>query len=250
MDSQEFSPRASLERAFQRWWVIILLTALGGIAGWALHFTRPPVYEATAVITANMNFQKVKLTLHEEDYAFNAAGAIGTSTDVMDQIIVASQAGGFPIDMNQLSDQMTMERKQSVWELHIRNRDPQTAAKLANLWAENTVNSLDAALGHAVLADQIQAQIDTLTGSQSSSGAPGLSPENQTALQNLTDKLAQEQKLSRGVISIMKFTLSESARIPQKPALYNLADLVLAGASIGFIISLWVANGNQGQRRG
>ncbi len=79
MKDQEFSPRESLERAFERWWVIVLLTALGGMAGWAFHFFLPPVYEATAVITVNMDFQKGKLTQYEEDYAFNAAGAIGTS---------------------------------------------------------------------------------------------------------------------------------------------------------------------------
>jgi len=250
MTDQEFSPRLSLEHALQRWWLLVLLTSLGGIAGWALHFTRPPLYEATAVITANMNFQKAKLSLHDEDYAFNAAGAIATSTDVKDQIIAAIPVGGFPLDINQLSDQMTLERKQSIWELHIRNRDPQTASTLANLWAENAIRAMNTALGHAVLADQIQSQIDTLISKQLPSGSPVLSPEDQTALQNLTDKLAQEQKLSLGVISIMKFTLSEQAAIPEKPVLYSLADLVLAGACIGFIISLWVAAGYQGQRRG
>ena len=152
MNNQEFSPRASLEQALQRWWVIVLLTALGGIAGWSLHFTRPPLYEATAVITANMNFQKVKLTLHEEDYAFNAAGAIGTSTAVQDQIMAAAQVAGFPIEINQLSDLMTIERKQSIWELHFRNRVPQTAAKLANLWAEQTLQALNTALVVSVAA--------------------------------------------------------------------------------------------------
>ena len=254
MNNQEFSPRASLEQALQRWWVIVLLTVLGGIVGWALHFTRPPLYEATAVITANMNFQrvkdKVKLTLHEEDYAFNAAGAIGTSTAVKDQIIAAAHLSGFPMDMNQLSELMNMERKQSIWELHFRNRVPQTAADLANIWAEKTLQALNTALGHAVLADQIQSQIDSFTTSQSTPGSPLLSPETQTALQNLSDKLAQEQKLSQGVISIMKFTLSQSASVPQKPVLYNLADLVLAGACIGFILSLWVVGRYQGQRRG
>jgi uncharacterized protein involved in exopolysaccharide biosynthesis len=250
MEDQEFSPRLSLERAFQRWWIILLLTALGGITGWAIHFLRPPLYESTAVITANMDFQKVPLTQEEEDYAFNAAGAIGSSYDVKNQVVTDAQAQGLPIDMNQLPDQMDLERKQSVWEFHITNRDPGTAAKLANLWAEKTLSALNAALGHAMQADQIQTQINTITGSQPTSGSPAISLGTLVVLQNLSTQLLQEKQLSRGVISIMKFALSSSATPPLKPVLNNLADLVLAGACIGFIVSLWAVGNYQGRRRG
>lgn len=250
MKDSEFYPLESLERAFKRWWMIVLLTALGGIAGFAFHFLRPPVYEATAVMTVNMDFQKVKLTQREQDYAFTAAGAIGSSTAVKQQIITAAQANGFPMDMNNLSAQMFLERKQSLWEFHIRNRDPKTAAELANLWAEKSLEALNAALGHALRADQIQAQINSITGSQSASGSSGSSPEVQVTLKTLSDALIQENQLSLGIISIMKFAVTGSAEIPPSPALYNLAYLVLAGACIGFIISLWVAGSHKVLGRG
>lgn len=249
MKNQEFSPRKSLERAFARWWVIVLVTAVGGMTGWAFHFFRPPVYEATAVITANMDFQKAALTQNEEDYIFNAAGAIGTSTEVENQIIVEAQKNGLPMDIYQLQQQMFLEREQSVWQLHIRDQDPKIAAELANLWAEKTFEALNTALSHAIQADQIQAQINTITTSQPASGSSGLSPANQAILQNLSDKLLQEEQLSLGVVSIMKFTLAGSAAIPQKPVLYHLADLVLAGACIGFVLSLWVVSSFKVQRR-
>jgi uncharacterized protein involved in exopolysaccharide biosynthesis len=250
MKNQEFSPRESLERSFERWWVIVLLTVLGGIAGWAFHFFRPPVYEATAVITANMDYQKHQLTQNEEDYTFNAAGAIGTSTKVENQIIAEAQIRGLPVDIDQLRQQMFIERKQSVWELHIRNRDPEIAAELANLWAEKFSEALNAALGHAIRADQIQTQIDNINSSLSTSGSPVLSPETQATLKTLSDELLQEKHSSQGVISIMKFALTGSATAPQNPVLYYLADLVLAGACIGFVVSLWVVNSYQVQRHG
>ncbi|MGA2490126.1 MAG: Wzz/FepE/Etk N-terminal domain-containing protein [Anaerolineales bacterium] len=250
MKDQEFSPRKSLERAFQRWWVIVLLTALGGIIGWAIHFLQPPVYEATAVITVNMDFQKVKLTQGEEDYAFNAGGAIGESSEVENQIVTEARADGFPIDINHLTAQMFLERRQSVWEFHIRNRDPKTAAKLANKWAEKALYALNAALGSAIRADQIQAQIDNINRNPATAGSPALSSETQATLNNLSDELLQEKQLSQGVISIMKFSLTGSATVPQKPALYNLADLVLAGGCIGFVISMWVASSYKVMSRG
>jgi uncharacterized protein involved in exopolysaccharide biosynthesis len=241
MKNHEFSPRESLDRAFKRWWVIVLMTILGGLAGWAFHFITPPVYEATSVITANMDFTKRQLTQYEEDFAFDVAGSIGTGDDVENQIIAEAKIRGLPIDLDQLGQQMFIERRQSVFELHIRNRDPQIAAQLANIWAEKFYKALNGALGHAIRADEIQAQIDAINGSLSS-GSPVLGPEAQTSLKNLSDELSQEQQLSQGIISIMKFTVTGSAAVPQKPVLYNLAGLVLAGVCIGFVISIWVVS--------
>ena len=250
MNNPEFSPLESLEHAFKHWWVIVLITVLGGFAGWIFHFFQSPLYEATAVITANADFQKAKLTQTQQDYAFNAAGVIGNSTNVKNQIIAASKKLGFPIAVNQIEQVMFLERKQSVWEFHVRNRDPVIAAELANLWAEKAYEALNTALGHALLADQIQAQITNIIGSQSTAASPGLSAEAQVTLKGLSDELLQEKQLSKGVISIMKFATSESATVPQKIAIFNLADLVLAGACVGFIISLWVVGSFKAFRRG
>ena len=75
-----------------------------------------------------------------------------------------------------------------------------------------------------------------------------LSPDEQAALKKLSDELIQENISSKGVISIMKFVRSESATVPSKIALYNLANLVLAGACVGFLVSLWVAGRYKDQR--
>jgi capsular polysaccharide biosynthesis protein len=248
MKNPEFSPRDALERAFRRWWVIVLVTVLGGFAGWAFHFFNPPVYEATSVITVNMDFQKRQLTQYEEDFAFGAAGAIGTSDEVENQIIAQAKRIGIPIELNQLQLQMFLEQKQSVWELHIRNRNPENAAKLANLWAQNFYSALNAALAHAIHADQIQSEIDAITGAASPSGSSVISPKDQTALTSLSNELLLEQQSSQGIISIMKFSQTGSAIAPKSPVLYRLAILVLAGAGIGFVVSIWLASSYKLQR--
>ncbi|MGD0876986.1 MAG: Wzz/FepE/Etk N-terminal domain-containing protein [Anaerolineales bacterium] len=250
MENSEFSPRDALERAFRRWWVVVIVTVLGGMAGWVFHFFTPPVYEATSVITVNMDFQKRQLTQYEEDFAFGAAGAIGTSDEVENQIIAQAKRIGIPIELDQLQQQMDLERKQSVWELHIRNRNPEIAAKLANLWSQNFYLALEAALAHAIHADQIQSQINAITGGASASGSSVISPKDQTALTSLSNELLLEQQSSQGIISIMKFSQTESAIAPQSPVLYRLANLVLAGAGIGFVVSLWVAGSYKVQSHG
>jgi len=242
MKDQELVPRESFEGAFRRWWVIVLLTVVGGLVGWTIHFLRPPVYEATAYLTVNMDFQKVKLTQIEEDFAFNSSEAIGSSIDVLNQVVMQAQADGIPVDFNQLSESISLERKQSVWEFHVRNRSPEIAADLANFWVEKAFQALNAALEHAIRADQIQDQIKSISLYQFTSGSPELDPELQATLSGLSAELLQEKQLSQGVISVMKYSLTGSAAIPTSPVLYNLANLVLAGATIGFIISLWVVS--------
>ena len=231
MNNQELSLREAMDRTLTRWWIIVLFMTLGGITGWIVHFFQPAEYQATAVMTITMDFKDRVLTQYEQDYAFSAAGNIIRSTDVIDKTIAGAQASGYPVEMDQIRSQMLAEGKQSSWELHVRNRDPELAAELANLWAKTANAALNAALEHAILAEQIQNQISNSTSSQPNSGTPTLSGE-----------LVQEQQLSGGVISIMRFALTSIATVPDKPVLYNLGVMVLAGACIGFIVSLWLVN--------
>ena len=235
MKKYEFSPRESVERSLARWWIVVLVTVLGGIAGWVFHFFQPPVYEATATVTVTMDFHKWDLTQYEEDYAFNAAGDIINSIPVKDQIIAEARARGLPIDIYQLQRQMVLERKQSVWELHVRDREPKVATELANIWEDKGVEALNLALEHALQADVLEYQVFGI--------ARNLSTKN-----SIND-LMQERRLSGGIISIMTFALTETASVPEKPVLYTLGTLVLAGACIGFFISLWVVNSYKVQHR-
>jgi uncharacterized protein involved in exopolysaccharide biosynthesis len=76
MNNMEFSPRNVLERALNRWWVIVLCMTLGGITGWIFHLFQNPIYEATTIMTISMEFPDRELTQYEQDYAFGAAGNI------------------------------------------------------------------------------------------------------------------------------------------------------------------------------
>lgn len=246
MENQEFSPRQSIERALMRWWIIVLATVLGGIAGWIFHLFQPPVYEATATITVTMEFNKWELTQAEEDLAFNSAEDIITSTQVKNQIIAEASTDGFPMDIYQLQQRMYYERKLSIWELHIRDRNPKLTAVLANIWADKALEVLNAALGHALKADALEYQI---SGMAKNLSTPDKAQEIQVAIKDWISELIQERSLSGGIISVMTFSKTGTAIAPEKPVLYNIADLVIAGAFIGFVISLWVVNSYKVQRR-
>jgi uncharacterized protein involved in exopolysaccharide biosynthesis len=266
MSDSEFTPLETMAHILSRWWIAVAMTILGGIVGWAFHFFHPPVYEATAVLTVTMDFPQRELTQYEQDYAFGAAGSIITSAAVKDQIVTRAQADGISISPTQLDQSMASEGRQSDWELHIRDRDPKAAADLANIWAQVANDALNTALEHAIQAEQLQNQIDMLEaclpfapGMTESTVNPPPSPNDcerfslvdiQTVLQSWTDDLVQDKKLSLGILSIMEFSLTSNAPIPDKPALFDQASLTLAGALIGFVISLWVAGSRRVRRRG
>jgi uncharacterized protein involved in exopolysaccharide biosynthesis len=250
MGKQEFSPRESVERALRRWWIIVLVTVLGGIAGWVFHLFQPPVYESTATITVTMEFHKWELTQLEEDNSFNAADEIINSIPVKNQVIAEASARGIPIDIYQLQRKIFLERKQSVWELHARDRDPKVATELANIWAENGVAALNTALEHATRVDVLTDQINSLANNSSNPGLTQSTADIQAAIENLISEMIQEKGLSKGIMSIMTFALTDPAYVPENPILYNLGILVMAGACIGFVISLWVVNGYKVRHRG
>jgi hypothetical protein len=152
-----------------------------------------------------------------------------------------------------------LEGKQSVWELSVRDRDPNTAAALANIWVQISTDALNSALTHALQADQIQAQIygleNCLGGTTPRAvtiqmDCKGYSHEViQTMLLDQTKTLVNEKKLSLGILSVMTFGLVDLAVAPGTPILYGQGGLVLAGAFLGFLVSLWAVNTPKVSRR-
>jgi len=71
----------------------------------------------------------------------------------------------------------------------------------------------------------------------------GLSQEVlQALLKDQNAVLVIEKESSLGIISMMTFTLTGLAGVPETPVIYGQAGLVLAGAFIGLLISIWVVN--------
>jgi hypothetical protein len=259
MNDPEFSPYDPLARILSRWWMVIALLVIGGLVGFGFHLFLPPIYEARAVISVNMDFPKANIDQVEEDYAFNAASAIIMSSSVRDQVITEAQVRGYSITPSIFRNEFNLEGKQSVWELSVRDRDPNTAAALANIWAQISTDALNSALTHALQADQIQAQIygleNCLGGTTPRAvtiqmDCKGYSHEViQTMLLDQTKTLVNEKKLSLGILSVMTFGLVDLAVAPGTPILYGQGGLVLAGAFLGFLVSLWAVNTPKVTRR-
>ncbi len=252
MNDREFTLYNPVERILSRWWMVVAFMFVGGLFGAGFHIFLPPIYEANAVISINLDFPKARLTQIQEDNAFVSASGIINSSAVMNQVIASAQEKGFTVTASQFHSDFYLEGRLSVWDLIVRNRDPNTAAVLANIWAQTSMDALDTALAHALQADQLQIQIYGLENCLAGVlprivtvqiDCKGLSHDViQSMLVDQTASMINERKLSLGILSITTMGLTDLAVAPANPVLYGQAGLVLAGAFFGFLVSLWVVN--------
>jgi hypothetical protein len=136
---QEFSPYEHFNRAIHLWWIMLGAALLGGLVGFYYSRTHPPIYEAIATFSVNIDLDKVPqkpLELHDEDLALSNTQAVLLSPEVTDAVLADSAKLGYPMDITLLLANSSIERQHAFWILRFRSTDPSIAQTLVNLWAE------------------------------------------------------------------------------------------------------------------
>jgi hypothetical protein len=249
---REFSLRDTILKIFQNWYLMPLLSLLGAAIGWGIHQFQPPLYEAKAVFTVNINYNqpdildKIDDTHYAEDQMIVSVMAVIQSTDVLNQVAAEAAAYGVTPEDLAIGKRIFIERKTAEVYLIVRHQDPQVAVNLANLWAENALEYLKEGQVHALHTYTLNQKIKNLTACLQESKPDGLC--NGLAIEVLENQLQQaeaellvEVQASRGLIPAILFDLSRLASLPDTPVVFQSQVLVLAGGFIGFLVSLLVA---------
>jgi uncharacterized protein involved in exopolysaccharide biosynthesis len=248
--SLEISAIDEFSRIIRRWWLIALLTILGGCLGWAFHIAQPPLYEAAATFSVVLDLSKSTPPLdeREQDQAIGAFKALMTATSVVEKVRAEALARDIPIDALDINRRVFIERRQSQIDLIIRNENPQTAAAVANLWADQAYAAMVAAHGHALQADSLMQYQHSLTEClQMKKPAPDslCALESLDALeqriQEVGAKRQAELLTSQSLLPTLVFDFSQRAEPPQEPVAYSAAVLLLAGALIGCVAGIALA---------
>jgi len=249
----EFSPLEALEHSFQRWWLVALFIIGGGVIGWLIHFVQPPLYDAKVTFTAMVDFKQAgPITTLEQDHSINVIGDIFLKDNIEGQVIADAQAAGIKLTQDQLNNMAYVERRSEVWELRIRDSNPQVAQTVANFWADRVFAALKADNQHARLADSLTQQLNVLSlcmqqiylPDSLSSLCTSTSPTDiSTKYQQVLGELNNEQLASGGLASWVLFDLKQKAVLPTQPVSYNVNTMVLAGGLIGFILGIWMVVG-------
>ena len=263
MTEDDFSPRSALENLYRYWWLVVLLTLWGGLVGWGIHRSRPPVYDAQVVLFATIDFSQfpetAELTLGEQDEIMWGAATVLLSTQVAEQVAAQAQGLGIPVTTADLYNQATLERKQANWILTLRDSDAETAAVLANLWGTQGLAALEAAREQALNAQAVQQYLDSLQiclagalpADQLPAACEGRSEDE--LFQEITETSDQLTKIyqgSQGLFPALLFELSQEASSPDVPTRYQQSSLIFAGALIGFLLGAWAVNTRLPKRLG
>lgn len=255
---KEFSPLEAFEYALRRWWLVALLVIAGGGAGGLFHRVQPPLYEAKATFMVSIDFSRSDALTrwdqdrYEEDHTILAAMALIVSTPVIEQVSADVQARGIPAEALVFNRRVFIERKQALMTLRVRNENPETAALIANLWADRAYAALLDAQQHALQAWTLRNLISGLTAclpapqpvaDPASLCASASLDELQQRVQAAEVELNAETIASKGIIPALTFDLSQRASLPDAPAAYNTSLLVIAGALVGFVVGAALATG-------
>ncbi|MEJ5200930.1 MAG: hypothetical protein WHV66_01745 [Anaerolineales bacterium] len=248
--SEEYAPLTTLDRALRNWWIIVICVVLGGGIGWIIHSFRLPVYEAHARLSTNIDFTRMGLlTDIEQDQVVGMVGDVITSPAVFEAVASAARDEGIHVDATTLKSSFFPGRAFYVWELRVRHENPEIAARLANLWAEQAFSALVDAHVHSVMAASLQRYMDALESclEQMVVAEPVNVQCSSWRLDELQDELekasiaVKEEKLaSQGIFPGTTFALTEKAETPVKPVLYGRNQLMLTGGLVGFILAVWL----------
>ncbi len=243
----EISLRQIIQKAVPQWWVVAVCVLLGGLGGWLFHRGQAAEYEAIATFSVTIDFaQSGPIDEREQDQAISAFQAVISSPDVLQQVRSAASERGVSPDELVFGRSISLERRQSIIELHARNADPQRAVEVANLWADRAYAVLVESYGHSLQAWSLRQYLVGLNNCVQNSQAESTNlaglcakvslQELKQHIQQTTTELESELQASRSLLPSLMFDLASHADFPQAPISYARTWLILAGVLIGFVV--------------
>lgn len=144
LSNDEFIPLDHFYRIVRFWWVVVLLTVIGGGIGYIVHLSKSPLYEAKATFMASIDYNKIdfeqftpspyELTQYDEDISLAMVDV--SLRRVLPQVVMFAQQNGLEVDISGLLNRSIIERLHAFWTVRVRDPNPERAQKIVNYWAE------------------------------------------------------------------------------------------------------------------
>jgi len=248
----DLAPIQAMNRLVHYWWVVVVLMILGGGIGLFFTTLRPPVYESTASISTAIDYAFVsRLDDWEEDQIFQAVGDVILSSAVLEQVRNEATAAGQTLSEQEIAANFSADRQDTRWVLRVRNADPQTAQKFAQIWSQDAISALSDLRKNAATSVAVQSSLNSLVNCLQdkvvADASSALCPEKDlTEVKKEIDAIANDPKLQEVwnslALSHTSFELTGEATLPTSPVLYGRNISVLAGALIGLLLGVGLVN--------
>lgn len=244
------APRDVFLHSLRYWWLLALISFAGSAVGFLIFQLKPPLYESRAIISVGIDFtQTGYLTDIEEDQMIGMVGDVITSTDVINSVETFARKENLIDNDESVRDYLQLERWGFRWATRSQHNDPQTAAKLSNLWAQISMDNLEDSYEHSIIAEGIgryilslETCLQYLVGGEPVHGLCSMDDLDalQTELEIAADQLKVEMLKARGITPATQLAMSENASIPDQPVRFDLNLMVFSGAILGFIFGILI----------
>lgn len=251
----DLSPHDLLDRLFRRWPLIALAVLLGGVSGWLASYTLAPVYEAHAEIYIDLDSGLWAQENHignPVEYAvansMRPITALFYSDETIRDLVAAAREENIPLDEGMVLNMFTIQRINMNWLMNVRSRNPQYAARLADLWVQVALPIHQRAHGHAVSAYALTVQRDalfacfegaTLRAGNACAGTSFASlADLEPAISKLDAQIAAERESSLGLDPALNVLSGPPAAVPTEPVRDRRSWLALSGAMIGLTLGI------------
>ena len=241
----EFSPRIFHAKPTE-WLGVVGLMLLGALVGLIISLLLPPKYEAVSKLTTNLEVVTgTNVTEIMVDAQVDIVGTLVFHSDVIESVQQNLADEGLTYTATELTRKTRIERQLMSTLIKVRDADPEVAALIATVWAENAYQRLNEAYSHALALSEAKASQAMLTGciedttKQQLPFCQTLTAENTDDLLSETERIIlQKSPLSLGLTGEINISQYQPAAIPEYPVAFQRSILILAGALAGLVLAL------------
>lgn len=223
------------------------MMVFGALFGLVMSVFIPPRYEATALLTTNLEVvTNTTVTEIMVDAQVHLVGTLVFHPDVVAKVQGDLALNGLELTATELIKKTKIERQLMSTLVKVRDNNPETAALIATAWVTEAYNRLTEAYPHAVAlseAKATQAMIRRCVDDPTKQDLPfcqSLTVERAEELLNETESIILiESPLSLGLTSELNVSQFQPAIVPARPVEYQRSVLILAGAMAGLLFALF-----------
>lgn len=228
------------------WVIVFVFMIAGALLGGLVSLALPPVYEARALVSTNLELvQDANITEIMLDAEINHIGELVFHPDVIQELIAREDKLGNHLTLEKLKKIGAVERQLMNTVIKVRDEEPEVAARIASAWAEILYNRLTAAYEHAVKLSSAKQQYNAIRDCMTAAPkAPKnfCSSLNAEFVREETDRLVEiilsESPQTLGLTVALNVSQYQPAAQPEKPLHYSRGALILGGALAGLALGI------------
>ncbi|HZQ07142.1 MAG TPA: Wzz/FepE/Etk N-terminal domain-containing protein, partial [Anaerolineae bacterium] len=245
----------------RKWlWLILLLTALGGIAGYFFAQTIPPTFRATTTMLIGQLQQNSNPTETDLQASTNLSAAYALLAQQPRILQATAQAVNYPGPWQTLYFAITTAAQPQLLRINVTSRDPVQAQAIANELANQLVlqgpvseQQTQAETERQFIQEQLvalrqqiltgQKTVQDLTNRTTIENDPDTLKDLNARLDSLQEKVDNWQANYASLSDLLNrdrglyVAVLAPAGLPDSPVSPNVPQIILLGALIGFIVS-------------